>query len=82
MLTQVLVTLQLVFAHHLSWHGQLWEARVAGQGSGKRNATGKILNKNREGRKVKSVPKYEREKADREKIWKDFRVVTGVCPEE
>lgn len=64
-LTQVLVPLQLVFALHLPWHGQLWEARVAGQGSGKRNATGKILDKNREGRKMKSVPKYERGKVDR-----------------
>lgn len=50
-LTQVLVPLQLVFAHHLPWHGQLWEARIAGQGSGKRNDTGKILDKNRQGRK-------------------------------
>lgn len=82
MLTQVLVPLQLVFAHRLPWHGQLWEARIAGQGRGKRNVIGKILNKNRERRKMKSVPEYEREKADREKIWKDCRVVTGVCPEE
>lgn len=77
MLTQVLVPLQLVFAHHLPWHGQLWEARIAGQGSGKRNATGKILDENREGRKMRSVSKYEREK-----LWKDHRVVPGVSPEE
>lgn len=71
MLTQVLVRLQLELAHYLPWHGQLWEARIAGQRSGKRNATGKILDKNREGRKMRSVSKYKREKVGTDKIWKD-----------
>lgn len=62
MLTQVLVPLRLVFAHYMPWHGQLWEARIAVQKSGKRNATGKILEKNREGRKMESVSKYRERK--------------------
>lgn len=44
----------------LAW--ELWEARIAGQRSGKRNATGKILDKNRERRKMKSVSKYKERK--------------------
>lgn len=69
--TQVLVRLRPVFAHYLPWLGQLWEARIAGQGSGKRNATGNILGENREGRKMKRVSKYERDKVGTGKIWKD-----------